>query len=108
VYGVVASLTRRRRQEIGLRVALGSTPAAAVGVVAGQGIRWVLAGLVVGIVGSTLAGRTIESLLVGVRPWDPAVLIGASLALVLAASAALWLPARRAAREGPAEVLKEE
>lgn len=108
VYGVVASLTRRRRQEIGLRVALGSTPAAAVGHVAGQGIRWVLAGLVVGIVASTLAGRTIESFLVGVRPWDPAVLVGASLALVLAASAALLLPARRAVREGPAEVLKEE
>ena len=108
VYGVVASLTRRRRREIGLRVALGATPVDAVGRVAGSGMRWVGLGLIIGLAGSLAAGRAVQSFLVGVRPWDPSSLLLASGTLILAALIATIVPAWRALGVGPAEVLKEE
>lgn len=108
IYGVVASGATRRRREIAVRVALGSAPGRAARIVAVGGLRWVVAGLVVGLLGAPLAGAVIRSLLVDVSPLEPSVFAVASGVLILSALLAAWLPTRRAAGVDPAEVLREE
>lgn len=108
IYGVVATGAARRRREIAVRVALGSAPRRAAGVIAAAGLRWVGVGLVVGLLAAPLAARVFRSLLVGVDPLEPSVLAAAAGVLVLSAALAAWLPIRRAAGVDPADVLREE
>lgn len=65
-----------------------------------------LAGIAVGLAAALAGGRAIESLLYGVSPRDPGVFIATTLALLLVALLACWLPARRAARLNPVEALR--
>ena len=106
IYGVIAYLVAQRTQEIGIRLALGAPRSAVVWLVSSQGLRMALAGLVVGLLGTTLAARSLTSLLYGVSALDPLTLGSASIVLVAVALAACALPARRAARIDPMQALR--
>ncbi|HEX6134745.1 MAG TPA: ABC transporter permease [Longimicrobiales bacterium] len=107
IWGVVAFTVRQRTRELGLRMALGSSPAAAVRLVMTEGVLFALVGIVIGGLASLAVGRVLAGLLWGVAPVDATTLVAAPAALLAVASLAAWLPARRAARLDPATVLRE-
>ena len=108
IYGVVSYSVTRRRTEMGIRMALGAGAAGLQSMVLWQGMRPVVAGLVVGIVASLAAGRVLSSLLFQVSARDPLTIAGVALVLILVSSAAALLPARRATRVDPMRVLRFE
>ena len=105
VYAVSAQTMAMRRRELAIRLALGSEPSALLRLVLGGALRPVALGVVLGLVGALLAGRSVSGLLYRVNGGDPAVLLGAAAVLGLAALAAVWFPARRAARADPLAAL---
>jgi len=108
VYGVMSYTVSRRTQEIGIRMALGAAPGRVIRLVIWQGIRWTLLGVAVGLVGAMATTRLISTLLFGVSPTDAATLILVALLLAVAALAACYVPARRAARAEPVTALRHE
>lgn len=108
IHGVVAYLAALRRREASIRMALGATGAHVVSMVVRQGMRPVLAGLVVGLAGAAMAGRAAQSLLFGVSPLDPVTLVAAAGVLGMIALAAAWAPARGMGRVDPAVALRGE
>jgi predicted permease len=108
VYGVKSYVVARRTREIGIRVALGATPSSVVRLIVGDGFVTTAIGLVAGLALSVLAGSAIRSLLIGDGQFDVAVIGSAIAALALAATAAAWLPARRATRIMPTRALRTE
>ena len=108
LYGVLATYVRQRTAEIGVRMALGAAPSNIFGLVVGQGLRLSAIGIGVGFVGAMVLTRTMNSLLVGVRPTDP-VTFGVIILLFFAVAAmACWIPAVRAAGLDPTAALREE
>ena len=107
LYGVTAYAVTRRRVEIGIRMALGAPPSGVVRLVLARVACLVGAGIIVGAVVSVWAVTLIASLLYGLAPRDPATLAGAAAVLTVVAALAGWLPAHRASRIDPAEVLRE-
>jgi len=107
LYGMLSYVVAQRRPEIGVRVALGAGRADVLALVVSETGRLVLAGMAVGVAVSVLAGRSVSSLLFGVQPSDPLLLASASAALAAIAALASVLPARRAARVDPAQLLRE-
>ena len=108
IYGVVAYHASRRIHEIGLRMALGASARDVLALVSGQGLRPVLIGLVLGIAGALGATQLLRSALYGVTPTDPMTFVGAAGAMLFAAFAATFLPARRATRIDPGRVLTRD
>ena len=108
LYGLVSEAVARRTQEIGLRMALGATPRAIVGLVVGGSVAITAAGLVLGLGASTIVARALGSMLFGVTPLDPAVLTIAPLVFAGAAGCAAALPAHRATRVDPIITLRSE
>ena len=108
VHGVVAYAAGRRAREVGLRLALGATPADAVALVVRQGMRPVGAGLLLGVAAAAVAWRGAAGLLFGVSPLDPASLLGAAVLLAGAGALACYAPARRVSRVDPAATLRTE
>jgi putative ABC transport system permease protein len=108
IYGVIAYSVAQRRQEVGIRIALGAEAGQVIAMVLGQSIRLVLVGLAIGLVASFGAGVLIADQLYGVSKLDPLVMASVSLALLAAALAASWLPARRAALVDPVVALRAE
>ncbi|MGI9628249.1 MAG: ADOP family duplicated permease [Longimicrobiales bacterium] len=108
ITGIVAASVTRRRRDIAVRVALGSAPMSEAASVAVGNLRWVGGGLLAGLVGSSLAGNALRSLLVDVTPFEPAVLAYSLLVLGTVALLAAWVPALAAARLDPVSILKEE
>jgi ABC-type antimicrobial peptide transport system permease subunit len=106
LYGVLAYLVTQRRREIGIRLALGSSARAVFDLVLREGLLLLGVGFGAGAAGAFLLRSSLESQLFGVTAADPRVLAGASLLLVLVALAACTLPARRATRIDPREVLE--
>ena len=108
IYGVLAYLVAQRTREIGIRIALGSTPSGVFRLVLREGLRLVGGGLVLGLAGAFALRRALENQIHGVRSADPLV-IGIVIAMLGAiALAACVLPARRATRVDPAVVLNQQ
>ncbi len=108
IYGVIAFLVGQRTREVGVRMALGATPASVMRLFLGHAAGWTLAGLAAGIAGSLAVTRVISSLLFGVNQHDPLTLAGAPAVLMTVALLAAWMPSRRAARIDPVRTLREE
>jgi ABC-type antimicrobial peptide transport system permease subunit len=108
LYGVVSFLVAQRTQEIGVRMALGATPAAIGGMVLRHAARATAAGALAGAVGAFFALRLLRTMLFRVPADDPWT-VGVVLALLAAvAMLAAWIPSRRAARVNPVEALRQE
>jgi predicted permease len=107
LYGVTAYAVARRRIEIGVRMALGASPAGVVGLVLSHVTLLVGVGTVLGVGVSIWATKFVAPLLYGLRPRDPVTLGGAAATLALVAFIASCVPAYRASRIDPAEVLRE-
>ena len=108
VAGVLLVDVARRRRELGIRLALGAAPSRLRTAVVRSGLGLALAGIALGTAGAVALARFMASVLHGVSPFDwPTYLVVAGL-IALAAAAATWLPARRATRVDPLEVLRAE
>ncbi|NIR44872.1 MAG: FtsX-like permease family protein [Gemmatimonadetes bacterium] len=108
IYGVLAYSVTQRTRELGIRMAIGSSPRQVFNMVVAQGFRVVAIGLVIGLAGSLLLARLIRSLLFGVGPTDPLVLTATVLILAACGAVACLLPARRATRIDPVVALSAE
>ena len=108
VYGVIAFAVNRRRREIGIRMALGASSRAVMQMLLRGGVVLAGIGLGVGLIGGLLATRVLRALLFEVRPSDPFTLAAASVVVFGVALLAVYLPARRATRVEPVEVLRED
>ena len=108
LYGVLSQMVAQRRQEIGVRMALGAHPAQVLGLVLVAGGGPVLIGLLLGLAAAVLLGRWGEALLYGVRPADLPTMATVALLLALSAAVAMAVPARRAAKTNPIETLRSE
>jgi len=107
IYGVMAYFVQQHTRDIGIRLALGGDPSAMRRMVVQQGLVLVLIGTVVGTGAALLAGRLMTTVLFGVAPTDPRTLLSVPVTLMIAATIACLVPARRAARLDPAEILRE-
>ncbi|HZF11548.1 MAG TPA: ABC transporter permease [Thermoanaerobaculia bacterium] len=108
IYGVVAQTVSLRRQEIGVRMALGALPGHVVRAVAKDALTWVVAGLAVGLAAALGLSRLLASQLFEVSPTDPVYFVAAPLVLALVAFLACYLPGRRAVRIEPAITLRTD
>jgi len=108
LYGVMAYTVARRRREIGIRLALGADRQSIVRMVMREAILLVAVGLGLGALLATIASRAAKAMLFGLAPGDPAALSLAIGVLALVGLVASYLPARRAGRLQPAQVLPEE
>ena len=108
LYGVIAYTVRQRTAELGVRLALGAEPAAILRLVLRHGLSLIVVGLIVGAATSLLATRALSGLLFGVGIFDPLTFAALTLLLAAVAFLACWVPARRATRTDPVEVLRSE
>jgi predicted permease len=108
IYAVMAFSVEERRRELGVRMALGATGRGVLGLVCVRALRLAATGVVIGTAGAVLTGRLVAHLLWRVRPADPLTLFAAGALFMLASLLGSILPARRAARVGVADVLRED
>jgi predicted permease len=110
LYGLIAYLVARRRNEIGVRLALGARPVQVIGMVARDAGRLLAIGLTIGVVLALIAGRSAAStsLLFQLSPYDPATIAGACVLLGAVAGAGCLIPARRASRLDALVALRHE
>src|SRR6185503_7355452 len=108
IAGVMALSVNQRTHELGVRLALGATPARVLGMVVRQGMSFVLVGLSVGVAGALLLGRLMSSLLFAVGPTDPITFLAVALVLLVVAAAACFVPARRVTSIDPMLALRSE
>jgi putative ABC transport system permease protein len=106
LYGVISYIVARRRNEIGIRMALGAECRQVVGMVMGEAWRLLAIGVAAGTALSLVPGRWASSLLFGLKPYDPLTLAAAVALLAVIASLASFLPARRASKLDPMDALR--
>lgn len=107
IYGVISFAVAQRTREIGIRIALGADRGAVLRLVVNQGVGLAAVGLVLGGLAAFVTTRVLRSLLFDVSPTDPLTFGTVIALLAIAAVAASWLPARRAAGLQPTEALRE-
>ena len=108
IFGVMSYLVTRRTHEIGIRMALGAAANHVAWTVVREGIRVTAVGLVIGLAAAWGLTRFLKALLFSVTPTDPITLITVSVAMLLSATAASYIPARRASKVDPLVALREE
>jgi putative ABC transport system permease protein len=108
LYGLISYTVAQRIPEIGVRLALGATPAQVRGLIVRQGVGLAIGGVAIGIVGALAAARLLEGLLYSVSATDPLVYSGLAATLLLIAALACYIPARRAMRVDPLTALRAE
>jgi len=108
IYSVIAFTIALRVHEMAIRMALGSQQSGIIGLVLASGAKLAAAGCVLGIIGAVAASRLLQSMVFGVKTWDPLTLAVAAVLVMLLALAASLLPARRAASTNPVEALRAQ
>ena len=112
VYGVIACAVAERKQEIGIRMALGARPSRIRGMLAAEGLKLTAIGLAIGLAGAAAASRLMARFLYGISAADPrsflGSFLGAAAVFAAVALAASYLPSRKATRLDPLLVLKSE
>ncbi len=108
IYGVMAYTVSQRRQEIGLRMALGAEAGTVRRMIVTQGVRIVAAGILVGMLGAFGISRLLSSLVVGISATDPLTFIGVPMVLAAVALAANLIPAGKATQMNPADTLRAD
>jgi len=108
VYSVMAHLVTFRTSEIGLRMALGASPAVVMRMVLGHGRRLTLVGIAIGIVGALAVSRLMQQALFEVNAADLRIYLALSVLLLAVTECASWFPARRATRIDPVIALRSE
>jgi putative ABC transport system permease protein len=107
-YGVMSYVSGLRRREIGIRMALGATATGVKTLLVRQGLRPVIVGIALGVLGSLWTGSLIGDQLFQVDARDPQTIVGAAIAFVVVGAAACWIPARRSSAIDPVRVLRTE
>jgi putative ABC transport system permease protein len=110
-FGLLTALARmvaERRRELAIRLALGETSAGAVRRVMWSGLRLVVVALVAGLAVSAAAGRALASVVYGISPYDPLTYVCASAGIIASGLIVCYVPARRATRIAPVELLRSE
>lgn len=108
IYGVLSYSVRRRLREIGIRLALGAKVTDVVRMVVGEGMKPTIFGVVIGMAGSLALGRLLSTMLFGVRPTDFRTYVAVAALLSLVSLVACLIPACRATRVQPLDVLRDE
>jgi putative ABC transport system permease protein len=108
LYSVLGQSVVQRRQEIGIRMAMGARPADVLQMIARQAGAPLAVGFASGLAGAWALSRSLGSVLYGVQAGDPVTFASASLGLIAAGAVAAFLPARRAARVDPMTALRDE
>jgi len=108
LYGTLLYAVGQQRRELGIRLALGAGRGSVERRVVTRGLSLAALGALIGLGGAWGAGRFLESRLYNLEPTDPSTLAGSVAVLLLVATLASWLPARRAGRTDPVETLKAE
>lgn len=108
IFGVVGYSVEQRRQELGIRMALGAGLPELRDMVLRQGMAPVIVGVLAGMIAAVFAGRLISSLLFGVSAYDPFTLLAVVLVVTLVALVACYIPARRATEVDPMVALRYE
>jgi putative ABC transport system permease protein len=108
IYGVLATSVVQQTREIGVRMALGARRGDVLKMIMGQGLRWVLLGLLIGLGLGFVLTRMLASLLFGVGPANPLTYIAVSAVMLAVAAVACYLPAVRAIRIDPMRALRYE
>jgi putative ABC transport system permease protein len=108
VYGVMSYAVAQRRREMAIRLALGATPVGVRAIVIRDGLRIVAMGAVAGLAAAIVAGRLMRGLLFGVEAVDPLIYLTVPAVLIIVATIAAWLPARRASRVEAIAALRDE
>lgn len=108
LYGLISYLAAQREREIGVRLALGATPAQILKMILAHAFRWTAAGLAIGIAGAAAAAFALKGLLFHIQPADPVAFASAALSLGLIALMASLVPSRRASRVDPMTTLRQD
>lgn len=108
LYGIISFTVGQRAHEIGVRIALGAQRVNVLSLVISQGVKLAIIGSGAGLIGAFAVTRLVSRLLYGVSPTDPVTFVGVPVLLVIVATLASWLPARRAAKADPIAALRIE
>jgi len=108
LYGLLSFLVSQRNRELGVRMALGALPADVLRMIIGKGLRLTAAGLILGVLLAFAVARLISALMYGISSTDPLSFLAGASVLLLVALFACYLPARRAMRLDPVDVLRSE
>ncbi len=108
IYGVMSYSVTQRTSEIGIRVTLGAQPTDVFRTVVGEGLRFALLGVAIGVVAGLILTRLLGSFLYGISASDPATFIAVAVILIAVSAAASFFPARRATRVDPIIALRYE